>query len=64
MDIELINKLTCFTLGLSFLILCGTFWTLKKARSHLHGVQKMAQPWWYMESRSTLILPTGYHEGS
>lgn len=63
MPIELATNLTYFTLGLSFLILCLTLWILNKARQHLSGVKKLAQPWWTTEHQDTLILPKGYHEG-
>jgi len=63
MSIELATKLTYFALGLSFLILCGSFWVLKMARKHLHGVERLAKPWWFAEQQDTLILPNGYHKG-
>jgi hypothetical protein len=64
MTLELAINLTYACLGLASLILCGSLWVLKRARQHLHGVKKMAEPWWFREKQVTLVLPEGYHEGS
>lgn len=63
MTLELATKLSYFLLGISFLILCGSLWVLQRARQHMHGVRKMAEPWWFKEKQTTLILPEGYHDG-
>ena len=64
MTLELATKLTYFALGLSLIILCTSLGVLKRARSHMNGVKRMAEPWWFAEKRDTVILPEGYHEGS
>lgn len=61
---QLADKLSYLFLGISFLVLCGSFLVLRRARQHLHGVKKMAEPWWCLERRDTLFLPKGYHRGS
>ena len=64
MTAELIFKLAYVCLGLAFIILCISLWVLRRARQHMSGVKKMAEPWWFAEKRDTVILPEGYHEGS
>jgi hypothetical protein len=62
MNPQLAATLSYICLGLSALILCGSLWVLKRARKHIHGVRKMAEPWWFKEKQDTLILPEGYHD--
>ena len=64
MTLELATKLSYVLLGLSFLVLCGSLLVLRRARKHLRGVEKMAEPWWCLERRDTLFLPNVYHHGS